>query len=60
MGRLAASLLQEAGAQVQVTLRTYRHGETIVPAGCGTVPYAARVAALEGLDAVVSATASPH
>ena len=60
MGRLAAELLQQAGAQVQVTLRTYRHGETVVPAGCGTVAYDERFAALEGMDALVSATASPH
>lgn len=60
MGRLAAELLREAGARVRVTLRTYRHGETVVPAGCGTVPYDNRMEALEGMDALVSATASPH
>ena len=60
MGRLAAQLLQEAGARVCVTLRTYRHGETLVPAGCGTVNYEERIAALEGVDALVSATTSPH
>lgn len=60
MGRLAASLLQEAGARVSVTLRSYRHGETIVPPGCGTVPYDGRIAAMEEIDAVVSATTSPH
>ena len=60
MGRLAAELLHEDGARVQVTLRSYRHGETVVPAGCGTVPYEERLAAMEGIDALVSATASPH
>ena len=60
MGRLAAQLLQEAGAAVSVTLRTYRHGETVVPAGCGTVNYEDRVAASENIDALVSATTSPH
>ena len=60
MGRLAAELLQQAGAQVWVTLRTYRHGQTLVPAGCRSIPYADRAAALEGMDALVSATASPH
>lgn len=60
MGRLAAQLLQEAGAAVHVTLRTYRHGETVVPAGCGTVNYEDRVAAMESIDALVSATTSPH
>ena len=60
MGRLAAEMLYDAGAQVDVTLRTYRHGETVVPCGCGTVPYDDRLAALEQVDALVSATASPH
>lgn len=60
MGRLAAQLLREAGASVWVTLRTYRHGETLVPAGCATVNYEERVSALEGMDALVSATTSPH
>ena len=60
MGRLAAELLQEAGARVQVTLRTYRHGQTVVPAGCASVPYEERFSAMEGADALVSATASPH
>lgn len=60
MGRLAAELLQQAGARVWVTLRSYRHGETVIPAGCATVAYEDRIAALEGMDALVSATASPH
>ena len=60
MGRLAAEILQEAGAKVQVTLRTYRHGETVIPRGCGTVGYEDRLEALEGADALVSATTSPH
>ena len=60
MGRLTAQLLQEAGADVSVTLRSYRPGETVVPAGCGTVNYEDRVTALENMDALVSATTSPH
>ncbi|NBI84309.1 glutamyl-tRNA reductase [Clostridiaceae bacterium] len=60
MGRLAAALLRDAGCAVTVTLRSYRHGETVVPAGCATHPYDGRYAALEGADLVVSATASPH
>lgn len=60
MGRLAAELLQQSGAQVQVTLRSYRHGETVVPAGCSVVAFEDRIKALEGLDALVSATSSPH
>lgn len=43
-----------------VTLRSRRPGETVVPAGCGTVPYDERLAAAAEADAVVSATRSPH
>lgn len=60
MGRLSASELRKAGCAVTVTLRTYRHGETIVPAGCLTHPYDDRYAVIEGAELVVSATASPH
>lgn len=60
MGRLVARALVRAGSEVTVTLRTYRHGETLVPQGCGTVPYARRLDAIEGADLVVSATTSPH
>lgn len=60
MGRLAAQLLHQAGAQVSVTLRTYRHGESVVPAGCRAVAFEDRIAALEDMDALVSATSSPH
>lgn len=60
MGRLSASLLHREGCQVSVTLRTYRHGETIVPPGCGVVPYDGRFQQLEGCDILLSATTSPH
>lgn len=60
MGRLAARALVRAGSEVTVTLRTYRHGETLVPQGCGTVPYDRRLDAIEGADLVISATTSPH
>ena len=60
MGRLAARLLVEAGARVEMTLRTYRHGETIVPPGCEVVQYEERYAAMQGRDLVISATTSPH
>ena len=60
MGRLAARALVRVGSEVTVTLRTYRHGETLVPQGCGTVPYDRRLDAIEGADLVVSATTSPH
>ena len=60
MGRLSASLLQAAGCQVSVTLRTYHHGETIVPYGCGVVPYDQRFTHMDGTEILVSATTSPH
>ena len=60
MGRLAARALVETGCAVTVTLRTYHHGETVVPQGCGTVPYDRRMESIEGADLVVSATTSPH
>ncbi len=60
MGRLSASLLQQEGCQVSVTLRTYRHGETIVPPGCGVVPYDQRFPHMDGCDILLSATTSPH
>lgn len=60
MGRLAASLLHQAGCHVWVTLRTYRHGETIVPPGCQVVPYEERFRYMDGMDLLVSATTSPH
>ena len=60
MGRLAASLLHAEGCRVTVTLRTYRHGVTVIPAGCAATPYDDRFAAMEGVDILLSATASPH
>lgn len=60
MGRLSASLLERAGCRVSVTLRTYRHGETIVPPGCGVVPYEERFIHMDGCDILLSATTSPH
>lgn len=60
MGRLAAAALRAQGSAVTVTLRSYHHGETIVPAGCDTFPYDRRCEVLEGADLAVSATTSPH
>ena len=60
MGRLAASLLERAGCHVSVTLRTYHHGETIIPSGCGVVPYDDRFLHMDTTDILVSATTSPH
>ena len=60
MGRLSASLLYAAGADTSVTLRTYHHGETIIPSGCGVIPYEERLDHMEGADLLLSATTSPH
>lgn len=60
MGRLAAATLRAQGCAVTVTLRSYRHGETVVPAGCDTFPYDRRCEILDGADLAVSATTSPH
>lgn len=60
MGRLACDLLVAKGVQVWVTLRTYRHGETVVPRGCGVVEYQQRYDKIPQVDMVISATTSPH
>lgn len=60
IGRLAAELLVEKGCSVTITLRTYRHGETLVPAGCETKPYGERFEAMNEMDVLISATRSPH
>lgn len=60
VGRRAASALHTQGADVTMTLRTYRHGETIIPSGCRAHPYDRRYEIIEGADLVFSATASPH
>lgn len=60
MGRLASSLLAARGCQVTVTLRSYRHGETIVPAGCRTIAYDERMSLIPQCDILLSATTSPH
>ena len=60
MGRLAASLLRQRGAAVTITLRSYHHGETVVPPGCAVTPYENRYEAMEGMDLLLSATTSPH
>lgn len=60
MGRLAARLLIEKNCRVFVTLRTYKHGETIVPFGAVPIPYESRFDEIDGSDIVISATRSPH
>ncbi|MDR0819871.1 MAG: hypothetical protein LBN43_09920 [Oscillospiraceae bacterium] len=60
VGKLCASLLYSRGCNVTVTLRSYKHGETIIPKGCGVIVYEERFSAIDGCDLVFSATTSPH
>lgn len=60
IGRSVAGQLAERGLETSMTLRRYVHGEVQVPEGVEAVPYAERYRIMEGCDAVVSATASPH
>ena len=59
-GRLCCQKLINLGAEVTITLRKYKHGETIVPYGCSTISYDERAKILSKVDVVVSATSSPH
>ncbi len=60
IGRLVSTLLLNAGYQVTVTLRQYKHGQNFVPAGANTIDYADRYLFMHKCQAVVSATLSPH
>ncbi len=56
VGRLAASLLQRAGADVTMTLRLRK--SNVVPCGCRAIPYDERYDFKA--DTILSATKSPH
>lgn len=60
MGKLAAQSLQEAGADVTVTVRQYRSGVVEIPQGCRRIDYGARMTLFPSCDLVVSATTSPN
>lgn len=59
-GRLAATLLVQAGCQTAITLRQYKHADNVIPEGCRAVEYALRFAEAEKVSLLVSATKSPH
>lgn len=59
-GRLCCKRLKALGSEVTITLRKYKHGETIVPYGCSTISYDERAEYLSKVEVVVSATSSPH
>ena len=60
MGKLAATALREAGADVTVTVRQYRSGVVEIPVGCARIDYGRRLELLPGSDIVLSATTSPN
>jgi glutamyl-tRNA reductase len=60
MGRLSAKGLLAEGCRVTITLRQYRSGEAVIPAGCRVVDYDERYTVLKDSKAVISATRSPH
>lgn len=60
MGRMMASVLVQEDAHVFITLRQYKRGDVMIPAGCSVIPYVDRVSYLADMDIVVSATTSPH
>jgi glutamyl-tRNA reductase len=60
MGCLAAELLVQRGCKVFMTLRSDRHGASVVPCGTTPIPYEQRYEALNGADFGISATRSPH
>lgn len=60
MGKLAASTLQHAGADVTVTVRQYRSGIVDIPRECKRIDYGNRMELFPECDLVVSATASPN
>ena len=60
MGKLTATTLLEAGADVTVTVRQYRSGQLQIPPGCRRIQYSERLALLPSCDLVFSATSSPN
>lgn len=60
MGKLAATVLAQAGADVTVTVRQYRSGIVDIPLGCKRIDYGERMSLFPQCDLVVSATASPN
>lgn len=60
MGKLAATLLTEQGADVTVTVRQYRSGMVVIPENCSRIDYGRRMELFGQCDYVVSATVSPN
>ncbi|EET62346.1 putative Glutamyl-tRNA reductase [Marvinbryantia formatexigens DSM 14469] len=60
MGRLSANVFRSEGADVTVTVRSYRSGVVDIPRGCRRINYAERMTLFPQCDYVISATASPN
>ncbi len=60
IGRLTAELLTKQGLNATMTLRSYKHKDVVIPKNVSVVEYSERYSMIEKVDAVVSATASPH
>lgn len=60
IGRLAAGCMVELGADVTVTVRSYRTRQVEIPNGCKVIDYADRYQYLQRFQMIISATASPH
>ena len=60
MGLSAARTLYTLGAKVTVTVRSYRHGLSLVPEHCMAVAYDRRKEEITQSDVVIGATKSPH
>ncbi|MCD7744888.1 MAG: glutamyl-tRNA reductase [Lachnospiraceae bacterium] len=60
MGKLAATQLQQQGADVTVTVRQYRSGVVEIPRHCSRIDYGRRMDLFDRCDYVLSATVSPN
>lgn len=60
MGKLVATTLVKNGYNVFITIRRYKYHDAIVPPKTTAVEYDERYIVMENVQAVVSATLSPH
>lgn len=60
IGQIVCRELLNAGCQVLMTMRKYKHADVKIPKGCTIVDYYERAQYFEQVDIIVSATASPH
>ncbi len=60
MGRYMAEKLIKNGYEVAMSVRQYAHSKVILPRGCVGVDYLEIYPQMESVDAIVSATLSPH